>query len=113
MEFVNSLSFSDNGYHLASCSEEDNVVRVWDIRKNSVVKYINLPENRFANKINFDPSGNNLGIAGHVVAVYNTKNSEFANFDLHKNICSSIKFERRRNEYIVSTSMDGDIKVFA
>jgi pre-mRNA-processing factor 19 len=113
MEFVNSLSFSENGYHLASCSEEDNMVRIWDIRKGSVVKYVNLPENTYANKVQFDPSGNILGIAGHVVAIYNTKSSELANFESHKNICTSLNFERRRNQFMVSTSLDGDIKLFA
>jgi pre-mRNA-processing factor 19 len=113
MDFINSISFSENGYHLASCSEEDDVVRIWDIRKNSVVKYVNLPENSTANKVQFDPSGNLLGIAGHVVSIYNIKNSELVNYDTHKNISTSINFEKTKNVYFVSTSLDGDIKLFA
>ncbi len=113
MNFVNSLAFSENGYHLASCSEEDNVVRIWDIRKNSVYKYVNLPENGYVNKVQFDPTGQLLSMCGHVVAVYNSKTSEIENYESHKNICTSINFEKTGTKYMVSTSLDGDVKIFA
>ena len=113
MDFINSISFSENGYHLASCSEEDSVVRVWDIRKSIVVKYVNLPENSFANKVQFDPSGNLLAITGHIVGIYNTKTTELTNYESHKNICTSLNFEKSQNQFFVTTSLDGDIKLFA
>ncbi len=112
MDFVNSLDFSENGYHLASCSEEDNVVRIWDIRKNAVYKYVNISENGFANKVLFDSTGNYLSISGNVVDVYKTKTSELVNYETTENLCTSLNFETK-NEFLLSTSYNGDVKIFA
>lgn len=112
MDFVNSLSFSENGIHLASCSEEDEVVRVWDIRKGSVVNYVNLPEKRSANKVQFDPTGSYLAIAGHSESLYNTKTSELLNYK-SKDASTSLNFDKTKNRFLVSTSITGEIRLFA
>lgn len=39
---VVGMSFSENGYHLASASK-DNTVQIWDLRKLKTVRTITLP----------------------------------------------------------------------
>ena len=109
---VSSISFSENGYYLAACGEEDNQVRVWDIRKDTVVKKIQLPEESYVSKVHFDKSGSYLSLSGHGIYVYNVKSEQIhdqSKFDNHKNICTAVLFEESSDKYFVSASMDGDV----
>jgi len=113
MESVSSISFSQNGFYLASCGEEDLTVRIWDIRKNKVVKTLNLEIDQNVNKVSFDSSGNYLTLSGYVVGILDVK-AMTAVFDekfggklgSHKNICTSAKF---LHDYFISTSLDGEV----
>lgn len=61
---VNTLSFSENGYHLAAPDSLSSVA-VWDLRKPKVAKSIALGDSFKVNKVVYDYSANFLGIAGN------------------------------------------------
>ena len=112
---VNSLSFSENGYHMASCSEMDSIVKIWDIRKNKVIKMIELPEGRFVNKISYDYSSNYLTIAGNHTGICNIKTMDYLSDSLsqHNSICTSINFYDQSDRHLITTGVEGDVKIHA
>jgi pre-mRNA-processing factor 19 len=60
---VNSLSFSENGYHLLAPSSLSSVA-VWDLRKRKTVKNIELGESFKVSKVLYDASALFLGVCG-------------------------------------------------
>jgi pre-mRNA-processing factor 19 len=60
---VNSLSFSENGYHLLAPHSLSSVA-VWDLRKRKTVQTIELGDGFKVNKVLYDPSAQFLGVAG-------------------------------------------------
>jgi pre-mRNA-processing factor 19 len=60
---VNTLSFSENGYHLLAPNSLSSVA-VWDLRKQSMTKTLSLGEEFKVNKVSCDLSGQFLGVAG-------------------------------------------------
>ncbi|KAF8523073.1 WD40-repeat-containing domain protein [Hysterangium stoloniferum] len=60
---VNTLSFSENGYHLMAPSSA-NTVAIWDLRKQRESHAIQLGEGFKLNKVVYDPSAQFLGVAG-------------------------------------------------
>jgi len=61
---VNSLSFSENGYHLLAPSANSSVA-VWDLRKQKVTHSISLGDNFKISNILYDTSAQYLGVAGN------------------------------------------------
>lgn len=61
---VNTLSISENGYHLLAPSSLSSVA-IWDLRKLSVAESIDLGESFKVNKVLYDFSANLLGVAGN------------------------------------------------
>lgn len=60
---INSLSFSENGYYLASAGG-DGSVKVWDLRKLKCIKSIDFGPSSTATAVAFDHSGLYLAMAG-------------------------------------------------
>jgi pre-mRNA-processing factor 19 len=110
---VDSISFSNNGFYLASGSNIDNSIKIWDLRKLSVVNEIKL-ENKFdLKKIKFDTTGTYLGFCGVKLGVVNTKTAEIIiEFDDHKDVIYDFAFSTNCN-FIASASYDKTIKVFS
>jgi pre-mRNA-processing factor 19 len=69
---VGSLSFSENGYLLASSSPVPaSPVQIWDLRKLSLVKAIGGGvEGQIVNRVRFDPSAQFLAAVGTEARVY-------------------------------------------
>ncbi|KAG8897307.1 hypothetical protein FRC00_004519 [Tulasnella sp. 408] len=66
---VNTLSFSENGYHLAA-PDGTSSVAIWDLRKQKAVTSINLTPTDTnvtykINRIRYDPSAQWFGVAGN------------------------------------------------
>src|ERR1700722_2340601 len=61
---VNTLSFSENGYHLLSPSALSSVA-VWDLRKQKTAHTHSLGETYKINKVLYDLSAQYLGVAGN------------------------------------------------
>ncbi|KAI0321347.1 WD40 repeat-like protein [Amylostereum chailletii] len=79
---VNSLSFSENGYHLLA-PDSLTSVGIWDLRKQKVVQSIPLGESFKVNKVLYDYSAQLLGIAG----------SEGVRIHAHKTWEELVRFE--------------------
>ncbi|KAI0757339.1 WD40 repeat-like protein [Daedaleopsis nitida] len=60
---VNTLSFSENGYHLAAPDSLSSVA-VWDLRKPKIAKSIPLGDAFKVNKVVYDYSANFLAVGG-------------------------------------------------
>ncbi|EIW64948.1 nuclear matrix protein NMP200 [Trametes versicolor FP-101664 SS1] len=60
---VNTLSFSENGYHLAAPDSLASVA-VWDLRKPKVAKSIALGDAFRVHRVKYDASAGFLGVAG-------------------------------------------------
>lgn len=61
---VNSLSFSENGYHLLAPNSLSSVA-IWDLRKQKAAHSISLGEGFKVNKVLYDTSAQYLGVAGN------------------------------------------------
>ncbi|KAH7927406.1 nuclear matrix protein NMP200 [Leucogyrophana mollusca] len=61
---VNSLSFSENGYHLLAPDSLSSVA-IWDLRKMKITHSIPLGEGFKVNKVAYDYSAQYLGVAGN------------------------------------------------
>lgn len=60
---VNSLSFSENGYHLAAPSSSSTVA-IWDLRKQKKATDISLGDDFNVHKVRYDFSAQYLAVAG-------------------------------------------------
>ena len=110
---VDTISFSNNGFYLASGSTTDNVIKVWDLRKFTAFSEIKLDNKFDLKKIRFDSTGTYLGYAGSKLGVLNVKTSEVVvEFENHKDVVSDFAFSRNC-EFIASASMDKTVKIFS
>lgn len=60
---VNTLSFSENGYHLLAPNSLSSVA-IWDLRKQRATHSISLGDDFKVNKVLYDTSAQFLGVAG-------------------------------------------------
>jgi pre-mRNA-processing factor 19 len=73
---ISSLTFSENGYILASSAVDSSIVSVWDLRKLTNVHQIDLPTANVINAVKFDPSAQYLVAVGTDVRVFMNKTWE-------------------------------------
>ncbi|GAA5894225.1 hypothetical protein JCM6882_007606 [Rhodosporidiobolus microsporus] len=73
---VTSLSFSENGYTLASAATGSKQVKIWDLRKLSNTANIELGDDASASAVKFDYSAQFLAVAGSDARVYQNKTWE-------------------------------------
>ncbi len=109
---LSSISFSENGYYLATSGVKSSEVKIWDLRKPELLKTINLVKEDI-HTVEFDNSGAYLGIVGNKTHLYDTKNfTQFASFHDHKEPITGIKFARNATSFI-TTSMDRTMKIYS
>ena len=100
---VTGISFSENGYYLATCSKNENIVKLWDLRKPKNFKTIELSDKDVINNVEFDFSGNYLGIVGNKANICTVKDWSLAPCNLaNADIISSIKFGKNCKYYATS-----------
>merc|ERR1712146_637337 len=66
---IEGISFSENGYYLASASR-DGTVKLWDLRKPLNIQTLQV-SNDAVNAVRFDQTGQFLAIGANSVQVYN------------------------------------------
>ena len=110
---ISGISFSENGYYLATSAIKDNFVKIIDLRKSEVVRKIEMPEKHYdVRSVKFDHSGSYLGIVGSSVHLYNVKSNQIiTEYKEHTDIVTDIGFGRDC-EYIVTSSLDRNLKLF-
>jgi len=108
---VLSLSFSENGYYLATAAE--NTIKLWDLRKLKVFHSTDLPKGSTINAVEWDYSGTYLAVAAEDIRVFMGKTlNHVATYTKHSKAVTDLKWGDNAN-FIVSTSMDRSLKVFA
>jgi pre-mRNA-processing factor 19 len=111
-EQIKSISFSPNGYHLASCAEEDDTIRIWDIRKGKIFKTFSCEESNLVSRVQFDDYGRYLGFCGHSIGVYEINTGEVVYFkNENKNLSSSFRF-MNKNKTVISANLEGEFLLF-
>lgn len=111
---VKSLSFSENGYYLASGTDIGEVT-IWDLRKLDCVKNIVIDEDKHpVSAISFDQTGSFLAAAAsNIIQVYQARSWKVVNtFENHTAPPTSIRFGELA-QFIVTSSMDKSIRVFS
>ncbi|KAM0786382.1 hypothetical protein ACM66B_001850 [Microbotryomycetes sp. NB124-2] len=73
---ISSLSFSENGYTLASAAHDSNQVKLWHLSKLTNSANIDLPQGQVVNVVKFDESAQFLCVGGTDVRVYQNKTWE-------------------------------------
>jgi len=105
---VVDLSFSENGYYMAS--GDGSAIKLWDLRKLKNFQTIKVP----ATCVDFDYSAQFLA-AGHgeSLSVYNTKSWEVVKeFDkAHGALVTDVSWSKSAT-FLASTSMDRTLKLF-
>jgi len=103
---VTSLSFSENGYYLATSA--GNVVKLWDLRK--LKNFFDLPEVGNVNAVEWDYSGTYLAVAADDIRIFTGKAlSHIATFSKHSKTVTDVKWGSSA-KFLASTSMDRSLK---
>jgi pre-mRNA-processing factor 19 len=110
---VDTICFSNNGFHLACGSNFENVIKVYDLRKLNVIHEFNLEKDFDLRKLKYDSTGNYLGYSGRKMGVLNSKNFEqILELDDHKDIIVDFSFSLN-SSYIATSSLDKTLKIFS
>ncbi|KAG4055090.1 hypothetical protein JG687_00009213 [Phytophthora cactorum] len=118
---VTALGFSENGYHLASGSE-DGVVKLWDLRKATSFFELDLKKEQpklklgAIHSINFDASGSHLAVASAqsvqvLKEVSKNRWEVVKTLSDHKAAVTGVQFAPD-SSFLASTSMDRSLKIY-
>ncbi|KAJ3167049.1 hypothetical protein HDU88_002385 [Geranomyces variabilis] len=111
---ITGVSFSENGYHLATCSDAEAVVRIWDLRKMTNLRTIEIEgaKAKGCTAVQFDFSGQFFGVAcGGELRTYRIKQwDQLCNLEGHSSEVTSFKFGID-SKFIVSGGRKGEIIV--
>jgi len=106
-----SCAFSENGYYMAVSGDEG--VKVWDLRKNTVVKDLETTEK--CEGVSFDKSGKYLAFAcGKTAKVYNVKGQWdiVQSFEVSKKASHCVGFLKDASAIVVGGA-DHNLRVFS
>jgi len=108
---VNCLSFSENGYYLATGSA-DATVKIWDLRKLKNFQTISPEAGGEVGGLAFDFSGLFLAVGAADVSVYGTKDwGAIKSFPGQSSAVSDVSFARGAS-MIAAASADGVVKMY-
>lgn len=108
---VNTLSFSENGYYLATSSSSDPTVNIYDLRKLAILHSWKLPAENTVSEVRFDPSAQFLSVAGTDLRVYANKSwDELFKFEDNAGVLTAARFGKLGSEIVVS-GMDRTLRV--
>eukprot|EP00040_Diaphanoeca_grandis_P016029 m.82489 g.82489 ORF g.82489 m.82489 type:complete len:500 (+) comp25520_c2_seq1:203-1702(+) len=109
---VTSLAFSENGYYLAT-SSEDSTVKLWDLRKLKNIKTLEFESGFNASSLCFDHSGSYLAVGGNDIRVFNTTKewSHLKTLTNHSKTVTGVAFQQHASQ-LYSVSMDRSLKTF-
>jgi pre-mRNA-processing factor 19 len=108
---VTTLSFSENGYYLATGSKTDPTINIVDLRKLAVLKSWTLPSDNVVSEVRFDASAQFLSVAGTDLRVYQNKTwDELLNFEGNQGELTGARFGKLGSEIVVG-GMDRTLRV--
>uniref|UniRef100_A0A915CQF8 Pre-mRNA-processing factor 19 n=1 Tax=Ditylenchus dipsaci TaxID=166011 RepID=A0A915CQF8_9BILA len=108
---VRAISFSENGYYLAT-GAEDGEVKIWDLRKLTNFKTLVINDGKHPlNALCFDQSGQYLAVAGSDTQVIHVKTwSVVARFEENNMPVTGVRFGENA-KFVVSTSLDKTLRI--
>jgi pre-mRNA-processing factor 19 len=108
---LTTLSFSENGYYLATSSSSDPTINIFDLRKLSILSSWKLPAENTVSEVLFDPSAQFLSVAGTDLRVYANKSwDELLKFEDNAGVLTAARFGKLGSEIVLS-GMDRTIRV--
>jgi pre-mRNA-processing factor 19 len=108
---ITSLSFSENGYYLATSSSAAPTVSIFDLRKLSVISSWSLPSENTINEVRFDTSAQFLTVAGTDLRVYANKTwEELLKFDDNAGLLTGARWGPLGKEIVLS-GMDRTLRI--
>eukprot|EP01008_Symbiontida_sp_HLA12_P002590 NODE_52_length_1556_cov_267.960223_g49_i0.p1 GENE.NODE_52_length_1556_cov_267.960223_g49_i0~~NODE_52_length_1556_cov_267.960223_g49_i0.p1 ORF type:complete len:474 (-),score=65.91 NODE_52_length_1556_cov_267.960223_g49_i0:75-1496(-) len=108
---VTSLSFSENGFYLAT-SSADGQVKLWDLRRLTNFRTLSFEDNAPVQCTVFDYSGNYLAIGSSNIKLYSTKQwSEIKVFPQHTAAVTDVQWGNDAT-WLVSTSKDRHVSFY-
>lgn len=108
---LTSLSFSENGYYLATASSADPTVKIFDLRKLDVLSSWTLPSENTVSEVRFDPSAQFLSVAGTDLRVYANKTwDELLKYEDNAGVLTGARFGKLGSEIVLS-GMDRTLRV--
>ena len=100
---VTTLSFSENGYYLATSSSSDPTVNIFDLRKLSLLNSWKLPAENTISEVRFDPSAQFLSVAGTDLRVFTNKTwEEVLKFEDNAGVLTGARFGKLGSEIVLS-----------
>jgi pre-mRNA-processing factor 19 len=110
---VGAISFSENGYYLAT-GAEDGEVKIWDLRKLKNFKTLAINDGKHPlNALCFDPSGVYLAVAGKDVQVIHVKSWQIvATFEQHSMPVTGVRFGADAKS-VITSSLDKTLRVYS
>ncbi|WWC86281.1 uncharacterized protein L201_001154 [Kwoniella dendrophila CBS 6074] len=108
---VTTLSFSENGYYLATGSSSSTEIKIFDLRKLDLLNSWNLPSENQIQEIKFDPSAQFLSVSGTDYRIYANKSwEELLKFDDNAGVLTSSKFVKNGSQIVLS-GLDRTLRV--
>jgi pre-mRNA-processing factor 19 len=108
---VSTLSFSENGYYLATGSSADPTVNIIDLRKLSILSSWTLPTENTVSEVRFDASAQFLTVSGTDLRVYANKTwDELLKFEENAGVLSGARFGPLGQQIVVA-GMDRALRV--
>jgi len=109
---IQSISFSENGYYMASAAVDG--VKVWDLRKLKSIQSLE-PKGTAATSVSFDHSGQFLAVGGAGISVYGVKtgwSTATEILDFPKKGVHSVAWGADAKELFVGAS-DHNLRIFS
>jgi len=111
---VLGLSFSENGFYLATVGEDRNL-KLWDLRKQRAIQTLELGDVQ-PTCLNFDFSGKYLAVGGDNIRIFGFIGGKLlepvAALSAHSAPVTDVKFGAHAS-LLASTSMDRTLKIWA
>ncbi|MBW0534235.1 hypothetical protein O181_073950 [Austropuccinia psidii MF-1] len=110
---VVSMSFSENGYSLATAAQASPAIKLWDLRKLSNYHTISLPEGFQPNVVKWDMSAQFIGVVGNDLRVWKNKTwEELVHYDSNAAELTGLDFVKEGKEIIVG-GMDRTVTILS
>ena len=110
---VTTLSFSENGYYLATSAATDPTVKIFDLRKLAVLSSWTLDGENTISEVRFDSSAQFLTVAGTDLRVYANRSwDELLKFEDNAGTLTGARFGPLGQKLVLS-GMDRSLRVLA